>query len=100
LPWFWSPAAGAAGPIGLTDAEHTSSTLPSNIQYSADEFFNAAGRAAGYSVRYFPGGGGEWGRSAWFWSLAVGTRRLGYFDAAHTSSNLYRASDVVGLNNI
>jgi hypothetical protein len=80
--WSWTNAGGTIA-LGLTDTEHTRSDgiRSSNL---INDGVNDAGRVIGYSARY-AGGAAPLGTSAWTWSSATGTTRLGFVDAAHTA---------------
>ncbi len=73
--------------IGLTDAEHTSS---SGYQQSVADRMNASGRAIGYSLRYT--GGSPAGQSAWVATPAGATTRVGLTGTNFTSATGFQYS--------
>jgi hypothetical protein len=73
--------------IGLTDAEHTSS---SGYQQSVADQMNASGRAIGYSLRY--SGGSPAGQSAWVASPAGATTRVGLTGTNFTGATGFQYS--------
>ncbi len=90
--WTWAPS-GNTIQIGLTDAEHTS---PDNVQSNEPLFLSEGGHIAGSARRYVSGN--EFDRSAWAWSEATSTRKVGIVDPAHTRANGQRWSDATGVN--
>jgi len=86
--------------IGLTDAEHTRTTLnpeTNGYRYSEVGRFNEAGQATGHSLRY-GAGGTSLGNSAWLYDGTT-TLNIGLTDALHTrSTDGYRYSAAQYLN--
>ncbi|MFN0134298.1 MAG: GC-type dockerin domain-anchored protein [Phycisphaerales bacterium] len=85
----WVPPYWQIERLGLFDAEHTSAT---GVQDSYAKFAVDDGVVMGYSRQYTSSPHGA-GRSAWVWSRAAGTRRLGFLDATHTDSFGHRYSE-------
>lgn len=96
----WAPPYYQLHRAGLTDAEHTA---PDGTQYSDVLAVNAFGRVAGNSNRLANGYNTDFGRpegdgsTAWTWTVASGTVRLGLSDAEHISTSGTRQSFVAGL---
>ncbi len=80
--------------IGLTDAEHTSST--DNYRSSSVQVLNEAGQVTGSATRY--NGATEIGKSAWLYD-GSSTVNIGLTDIEHTrSTDNYRSSAAQFLN--
>lgn len=90
--WSWTNVLGTTR-IGLVDSQHTQSNGFQNSRASA---INSAGQVIGYSTRYQ--GSTESGQSAWSWTNAIGTVRLGFTDDAHTRSDGVQWSRAIAAN--
>jgi hypothetical protein len=88
----WHFDGAATHRMGLLDAEHTTSA---GFQFSNVNNLNNAGQAAGVSYRY--ASGAYAGQSSWVYDNGV-TKRVGFFDAYHTSSSDYRFTEITGFN--
>lgn len=90
----WIYSSGQTIRIGLTDAEHTDQ--PSQFQFNRAVDLAANGSVLGVATRAnTPSGGG--GQSAWVYSNGT-TRRVGLFDAEHTSPNANQFSQAIAIN--
>ncbi len=78
--------------IGLTDANHTSST---GQQSNYAQFLNNAGQVAGSARRYNVA---TWSYSAWYFN-GSNTQQIGLTDSSHTSSAGEQNNSVRFLNN-
>lgn len=90
--WTWTSSVGTTR-IGLTDAQHTQSN---GFQYSSASALNSVGQVIGYSTRYRDAI--ESGQSAWSWTNALGTVRLGFADAEHSRSDGVQSSSAIAVN--
>ena len=86
-PWIATPW-GTTHRVGFHDAAHT---LADGRRESVIVAMNSCGRAAGYSSR-------DSGRTAWLASPHGGTRRVGFYDLAHTPAAGAPFSAVVAIN--
>jgi hypothetical protein len=97
--WSWTPTEGLLD-IGLRDAEHI---RPDGMRDSVPILSTPSGIVAGFATRY-SGTTQRTGQSIWTWtppspSLPQGqTRRLGLFDALHTSAEGFQRSEIYGIN--
>lgn len=90
----WLPPHWPIERLGLLDAQHTSPTgYQSTLPTSAGGASMAGLWVIGGSQRFE--GGGE--TSGWVWSPGVGTVRLGFTDAQHTSSAGKQAGSATGV---
>lgn len=101
--WIASAATGLTHRAGLHDAAHTRAN---GYQKSTLTHLTTNGYGAGTSERY-NGGDQQLGQSVWIASGATGeTKRVGFFDAAHTSPGLplnpagEQYSELVALNSL
>jgi hypothetical protein len=86
--WRYDVSTATQTVIGLTDAAHTGTN---GARHTSIIEWNEGGTVAGWSFRY--SGGTQAGRSAWVYVPSAGVnRRIGYFDAAHTSSTGVQSS--------
>jgi hypothetical protein len=90
---LWLYNNGATARIGLTDAQHTSS---SGEQFSYNGYLNQSGQVAGNSTRY--AGSVELGNTAWLYNAGTYTQ-VGLVDAQHTSSSGERQNGIYTLDN-
>lgn len=82
--------------LGFTDAEHTSSD---GVQHSTVTRAAHVGVFAGTSVRYAGGlSSSPLGNTAWLAGPDGSTRRVGFYDAAHTFADGRKDSGIVALN--